>query len=529
MKTRLPSFLFLIQSTHLAAANKMRICIAAATLLAAVPLQLTSAGSSEPGSLSPQLIHEIQSNFKMDQQTRVKHNAITNNDINSLALNRKIVQGTDGHFSHRIDFKGITNQKSSGRCWLFAGLNTMRPRVIHEKNLPQFEFSTAYLQFWDKMEKSNLFLEYMIEMRETNYLDREWELVHKWTMSDGGWWNFVVDLVEKYGVVPKDVMPETQSSENTRIMNRVLDRKLRNDAVKIRAMHKDGATLIQLREHKRKALAQIYRFLAINLGQPPTEFEWRYEIKMKGEKDSKDIETAAEKSAGTKSESNKKQTPKPAIDITARQQLSPRVKYTPKTFYKQFVNVPLGDYVCISNDPTNAYNKHFQYKRSRNMFASADMDFVNLPIDALKTAAMKSVLANEPVWFAADVGKDQSSKLGIMAHQLYDYDPLFDFDTTISKADRVRFRSGGSNHAMVFMGVDVHNGKPLKWLVENSWGTDRGDKGKWTLYNSWFNEHVYQVIINKRHLSKKTLKIFKEKPAVLPAWYPGASTSRTAD
>ena len=377
----------------------------------------------QDGALSPALIDELRTGFRFDAETRVRHNAVTNASINDLSLNRSIVAGEDGHFSHRIKTKGVTNQKASGRCWMFAGLNTMRPKVIDAKKLDSFEFSTAYLQFWDKMEKSNLFLEYMIEMRDTDYLDREWELVHKWTLGDGGWWNFVVDLIEKYGVVPKSVMPETKSSENTNEMNIVLERMLNAHAVKLHAMHKGGKSVAELRDFKKKALAEVYRFLVINLGEPPREFEWRYVAPTPGDKDG---ESGKEKVASTgnsaapavvvvktgDASSLKPFEVRPA-DATddaavlptpskvapassAVKGLTPLRKYTPREFYKEYVGVALRDYVCLYNDPTNAYRSHLRFSRARNMAGSPDMDFVNLESDALKSIASASVIANEP-------------------------------------------------------------------------------------------------------------------------------------
>jgi len=462
-------------------------------------------GAAASGELSPALVEDIRGSFEMDAETRVRHNAVTNNSINDLALNRGIVAGQDGHFSHKINFKGITNQKASGRCWLFAGLNTMRPKVIREKKLPEFEFSVAYLQFWDKMEKANLFLETMIEMRETSYLDREWEHVLQWTMGDGGWWNFVVDLIEKYGVVPKDVMPETQSSENTKVMNAVLDRKLRADTVTIRKMHAAGASVNELRAFKEESLKEIYRFLVINLGEPPTEFEWRYAIKNK--KDDEDESPSAAKESKV-------------------EDLTPAVTYTPKEFYERFVGVPLSDYVCLYSDPLSEFHKHYRFTRSKNVFGKPDMNFVNLPIGDLKTYAMQAIVANEPVWFAANVGRDRSDKLGIMADRLYDYDPLFGLDTQVSKVDRLKLRAGASNHAMALMGVDIRDGKPVKWLVENSWGKERGDQGVYTLHNDWFDEHVYNIIIHKRHVPADVLNVFDEEATSLPPWYPSVPSVR---
>ncbi len=452
------------------------------------------------GELTPELLGELRDSLKFNAATRVKHNAVTNNDIKSLALNRSILRGHDGHFSHKIDFKGITNQKSSGRCWMFAGFNTMRPQVIDDHKLPSFEFSTAYLQFWDKMEKSNLFLEEMIELRDRDHLDREWQLVHEWSVSDGGWWNYVVDLVEKYGAVPKDVMPETHSSENTRTMNLVLERKLRADAVRMHNIYRRGGSVADMRAFKKKSLKELYRFLTINLGEPPTEFVWRYEKESK-KKDNDDQE--------------KPHTVEQTDLVTAQ-------KYTPKSFYEKFVSVPLRDYVCLYNDPVNPYQRHYHFERSKNIAGKPDMHFVNIAIDQMKSIAMKSVMANEPVWFAANVSHDQSTEHGLMASGLYSYGPLFDLDLSMTKSQRVRYMDGASNHAMVFMGVDVKEGKPVKWLVENSWGAEKGKKGTWTLLNNWFDDHVYVIIVHKKHVPAKTMKIFRQKPVALPAWYPGA-------
>jgi bleomycin hydrolase len=240
--------------------NSFRILIALYLLaiLSASPLL------AEDGSLSPELIDEIRSSFEMDPHTRAMYNAITNKDIKDLALNREIVRSHDKLFSHKIDVKGITNQKSSGRCWLFAGLNNIRHHVIKKHELGKFEFSQIYLTFWDKLEKANTFLEYIIEFRDRDILDRELEFALKMPCGDGGFWENVVDLVNKYGVVPKDAYAETNSSNSTGSMNRILSKKLRADAVKLRKMHQQGKPLEQLRIEKEKMLAEVYKILVIN-------------------------------------------------------------------------------------------------------------------------------------------------------------------------------------------------------------------------------------------------------------------------
>ncbi|MFT6863424.1 MAG: bleomycin hydrolase [Akkermansiaceae bacterium] len=454
------------------------------------------------GTLTPELLSTLRGGYEMSTTDLVRHNAITNNEINKLALNRKIIAGEDGQFSHKIKTKGITNQKSSGRCWMFAGFNVMRPKVIHEQGLDRFEFSTSYLQFWDKMEKSNLYLEDVIELRDADRLDREWLLINEWMVGDGGWWNYLVGLVGKYGVVPTSVMPETHSSENTRTMNLVLDRLLRAKANGILEAAKTGASVADLRQLKNKGLAEVYRFLVINLGEPPTEFEYRYKSKAEDD-DKKDDEIEG-------------------VLPPVEEKLTEWKSFTPQSFYRDFVGIDLADFVCLYNDPSQEMGGHFRFDRARNIAGAKDMHFANIAIDEMKKTAVKSVLANEPMWFAVNMGFDQSSEHGLMQVDLFDYETLFGLELDLTKAERSRFGSGASNHAMVLMGVDLKDGEPRKWLVENSWGDAKGQKGKWTLYDEWFTEHVYTIIVNKKHVKKETLAIFEKEAGVLPAWYPGA-------
>ncbi len=437
---------------------------------------------AETGGLTDEAIDKVRSSFKMDEHTRAMYNAITNTNITSLALNRDILRQHNEIFSHKIEAKGITNQKSSGRCWLFAGLNVMRPAVIEKHNLKSFEFSQNYLAFWDKLEKANSFLEHMIEFRERDILDREIEFLLRKPIPDGGYWENVVNLVEKYGVVPKDIMPETNSSGNTGLMNKLISRKLRADAVKLRRMHERDKPLEKLRARKTKMLAEVYQMLVMNLGEPPREFQWRFE--------------------------------------DANSAVSKLKTYTPKSFYDDFVGVDLHQYVDIFNDPSKPYGKHYRIALTRNLYDGDDAHFANVEMSTLKAIAVKALLADEPLWFSCDVGKDQSRDHGIMAMELFDYDSIYGTRMAMTKAERSLFRESVPNHAMVFIGIDMHNDKPVKWLVENSWGSDKGSKGRWALYDSWFDMNVYSIIVKKEYVPKDVLEIFKRPAIRRPVWDP---------
>ena len=461
--------------------------------------QLT--GISHAGELTPDFLTELREGYEMSVVDRACHNAVTNTDINSLALNREVVRGDDGHFSHRIKSKGITNQKKSGRCWMFAGLNALRPQVIRDHDMAEFEFSTAYLQFWDKLEKANLYLESVIELRDADFLDRDWEVVNKHAVEDSGWWNYVAGLVEKYGAVPASVMPETHASANTGTLNHILSRLLRARVIRILEQYADGADLETLRAGKHDALREVYRLLVIHLGEPPTEFEWRYPRRKQGDGNdsSADMSTAAEE------------------DLTLPE------RYTPQSFSRKFIACSLSDFVCLYNDPHNEFGQHYRFSRAHNIVGNESMHFVNIDTAPMKKIAVASILANEPLWFAVNMEIDQSNELGLMEHQLFDYESLFGIDLTVSKADRTRFHAGASCHAMALMGVDLDpTGRPRKWLVENSWGDDKGNKGRWTLHDKWFDEHVYTIIVHKRHVPAGIMKRFEEKAIELPAWYPSA-------
>jgi bleomycin hydrolase len=427
-------------------------------------------------------LQEIQKSYNTDDdETRAITNAVTNNDVKKLALNNENTTSGDFYFSDNVKTKGITNQESSGRCWLFASLNVMRQKVIENYSLSDFEFSQNYSFFWDQLEKANLFLEGIIETRNEDKTHRKVEWLLKNPINDGGIWNGFVNVVEKYGVVPTEAMPETNSSNNTRWMSRLIIRKLREDAIILRNM--ENASIEELRERKIEMLGEIYRILAINLGEPPTSFTWRY----------KDTDG----------------------------NISDLKEYTPLSFYKEFIKVNVADYIMIMNDPSREYYKLYEIEFDRNTYEGTNWVYINLPNDVIKEFAVKSIKDNEAMYFSCDVGKQLNSEKGLLDINNYDFESLFGVGFGMNKTERISTYESGSSHGMTLVAVDLdEKEKPTKWLLENSWGSSSGFKGHLVMTDEWFDEYMFRIVINKNYISEKVLKILKSEPIMLPPWDP---------
>ncbi len=459
----------------------MRAVIGTITIVFALTSTI-SAGARKTG-LSSEMIERIEAQFdnRGDHQNLI--NAITNNDIKDLSLNREKVVAHNKHFNHKLKKSGITNQKSSGRCWLFAGLNVFNPALMAKLNLSEFELSEPYLTFWDKMEKANLFLEEMIDLCDRPLDDRKLQIILEDPFGDGGWWHYVTDLIDKYGTVPLSSMPETKQSSKTDIINQLINRKLRAAASELRQMHAAGQTEDDLRRRKEDVLGDIYAALVLAYGKPPERFTFRYENK----------------------------------DST----VSEPTEYTPRSFYEEFLAADMPKFAIMMDNPNREYERLYQIESSRNMADKSDLTLLNLPIEKIKQYCLKALLDSQVVWFACDVGKDHYGDSGVLAVDVYDYNTTFGIDFTISKADRIAYFDSYPTHAMVLLGTDTAaDGRPVKWLVENSWGTEKGDKGYWYMYDGWFDEYVYVAVVDERHLDADDRERLKEKPQILPAWDP---------
>ncbi len=432
--------------------------------------------------LSDTQLKELRASLKMDAATHAAMNAVSNNDIKDLALNRDIVISNDDLFSFSLPTKGVTDQENTGRCWMFAGLNTMRQSVIKKYKLDDFELSQSYLAFYDKLEKANVFLEFIIATPDRDLLDREVDVMLEDPVGDGGYWGYVTNIIQKYGVVPKKFMQESHTSSNTGRLNSLLTKLLRRDASVLRTMAAAKKGAPELRHEKMKMLKDVYRVLVINYGEPPETFAWRVE-----------------------DDSTKK--------------VSDPVTYTPQQFYHDVIATDLSDYVTLTNYPNHKYNTNFSVNLTQSMADLPEMTFVNIDMPQMKACALAALLDSNRVWFGCDVGPDVNSKKGLMATGLYNYEDLLGVKLDMSKQDRLDYRSS-SNHAMVLVGVDIMNGKPVKWKVENSWGKDSGDGGFFTMSDEWFDEYVLNVVVPSKYIPADVLALTKQKPTPLPVWDP---------
>lgn len=436
------------------------------------------------GGINDEMMRQIKQSYQNSSSDRAIRNAIGNNDIRKLALNQDNMKGMDTHFSIKVNSKGITDQKSSGRCWLFTGLNVMRAKAIARHNLGSFEFSQTYPFFFDQLEKANLFLQGIIDTGDKPMDDKMVEWLFHHPLSDGGTFTGVADIVSKYGLVPKDVMPETNSSENTSRMANLIALKLREQGLQLRELTAKGAKADVLEKTKTEMLGDIYRMLVLNLGVPPTEFTWT-EYNAQG---------------------------KPVSTET----------YTPLSFLKKYGDENLiGNYVMLMNDPSREYYKSYEIDYDRHRYDGKNWTYVNLPIEDIKEMAITSLKDSTMMYFSCDVGKCLNSDRGLLDLRNYDYDSLMGVTFGMDKKQRIQSFASGSSHAMTLMAVDLDkNGNPTKWMVENSWGASSGYQGHLIMTDDWFNEYMFRLVIETKYATKKVQEILKQKPIRLPAWDP---------
>ena len=440
-------------------------------------------GAQNDGGISDGMLQRIRASYEDTPADHALRNAICNNDIRKLVVNQPNQGEIDTYFSHRVPSKGVTDQQQSGRCWLFSGLNVLRARMIARYGLGAFEFSQNYCFFWDQLEKANLFLQGVIDTREKPMDDKMVEWLFRNPLSDGGTFTGVADIVSKYGLVPKEVMPETNSSENTSRMAGLIAEKLREYGLQLRDRAAKGAKQPALEKDKTEMLGTVYRMLVLNLGIPPTEFTWT----RKDEKGNP-VETA---------------------------------QYTPMSFLEKYGDKNLLDnYVMLMNDPSREYYKCYEIDFDRHRYDGRNWTYVNLPADEIKEMAIASLKDSTMMYFSCDVGKFLNSERGLLDVNNYDYASLMGTTFGMDKKQRVQTFASGSSHAMTLMAVDVKDNKPVKWMVENSWGATNGYQGHLIMTDEWFDEYMFRLVVEKKFATPKVLEILKQKPIRLPAWDP---------
>ena len=434
------------------------------------------------GGIDAALLAKLRDAYKGDATDKALKNALSGTSISKLAVNSENAAMMDTHFSDRVRTKGITDQKSSGRCWLFTGLNVLRAKMIDKYDLPSFEFSQNYIFSYDQLEKCNLFLQGIIDTRGLSDDDRKVDWLFSNPLSDGGQFTGVSNLVTKYGLVPSDAMPETFCSSNTSAMSSLLKLKLREDGLRLRSAK---GSMKQLLAMKEAMLTEIYRFLTLCLGEPPVSFKW--------------------------------------TRCNSKDEIVSVKEYTPQSFYEEFVGEDLeNNYIMVMNDPCREYGKVYEIDFDRHVYDGHNWLYVNLPVERIKEMAIASIKDNTAMYFSCDVAKFMDRSKGTLDLANFDYESLSGFTFGMDKSERVRTHASGSSHAMTLIAVDIdaESGKPVKWMVENSWGPASGYKGNLIMTDEWFNEYMFRLVVEKKYVPADILKMFESDPVLLPAWDP---------
>ena len=442
---------------------------------------VTASAQQKDGGISQQMLQQIEKSQTGGAADKALFNAIAANSIDVLAKNHSVSEGElDTYFSTETKSQSITDQKQSGRCWMFSGFNVLRSGFAQRSDSLTVELSQDYLFFYDQLEKANLFLQGVIDCASKPMDDERVRFFFQNPINDGGTFCGVADLTEKYGVVPKSVMPETYSAENTSRMASLLKSKLREYGLQLRKMAAQKKSKQAMQAEKTKMLSTVYHMLKLTLGEPVKEFTYAF-------RDSKG------RSLGAK-------------------------RYTPKEFFKELTGRETlnGTFIMVMNDPRREYYKTYEVDFDRHTYDGHNWKYLNLPMDDIAQLAIASLKDGRKMYSSYDVGKFLDRKRGYCDIQSFDYGSLFSTTFPMTKAERISTFDSGSTHAMTLTAVDLDaNGKPLKWKVENSWGADWGQKGCLIMTNEWFNEYMFRLVVDKKYVSDKLLKLAEQKPVMV--------------
>ena len=446
---------------------------------------MSANAQTKAGGISQEMLQKIEQSQKNCKTQRALRNAIASNNINNLAKNPQKQGPVDNHFSVETTSQSIHDQKSSGRCWMFTSMNVLRSDFARQhKDTLAVEFSHDYTFFFDQLEKSNLFLQGAINTAAKDIEDPEVKFFFKAPINDGGTFCGIIDLTAKYGLVPKCVMPETYQSENSRLQGQIISTKLREFGLELRKMVQAKKKPAAIEARKTEMLAEVYRILSMTLGEPVKEFKYAHR------------------------------------DKTGKI-IGEEKTYTPQSFYKEVAGDPMaGKYAMLMNDPRHPYYKVYEVQHDRHVYDGHNWLYVNLPVDRIKDIAISSIRDGKAMYFSCDVAKFLNSKKGVLDIANYDYSSLFGIDLNMDKRQRVMTHASGSSHAMTLMAVDIRDDKPLKWMVENSWGAESGYKGHLIMTDEWFNEYMFRLVAEKKYVPSDVLEMLKQEPVRLPAWDP---------
>ena len=436
---------------------------------------------TKDGGISTQMLSQIQQSQKSTVADKAIFNAVASNSIDDLAKNQANQGEIDTYFSNETPKQSIMDQKSSGRCWMFSGLNVLRANFAKaHKDTLSVEYSQNYLFFYDQLEKANLMLQGVIDCAKKPIDDPRVQFFFKNPINDGGTFCGVADLTEKYGLVPKSVMPETFSSDNTSRMAKMISSKLREFGLELRDMVNGSKKPAAIKARKTEMLGTVYHMLTMTLGEPVKQFQYAFKNK------------------------NGKA-------------VAPAKTYTPLEFYKETVGGPLnGTFIMIMNDPRRPYNKTYEVEFDRHTYDGHNWKYLNLPMSDIENLAMASIKDGRKMYSSYDVGKQFDRKRGYLDTENYDYESLLGTTFGMNKAQRISTFDSGSTHAMTLTAVDIDsNGKPLKWKVENSWGPSYGQNGCLIMTNRWFEEYMFRLVIDNKYVPTDMMKQYEQKPTML--------------
>lgn len=422
-----------------------------------------------------------------DKHNNIIRRAVTKNGIHSASFDQEIANINTPIFSIDLDTGKVANQKQSGRCWMFAALNTMRHDIKDRFHISdEFQLSQSYTLFWDKFEKANYFYENVLKTATEPLDSRRVAFLLTTPQQDGGQWDMIVSIIEKYGLVPQSIYPESKASSATTELNNTLNTLLRHDATVLRGLVAQQASKDKISNARNEMLANVYRLLSLTLGEPPVQFDFEYRDELH--------------------------------NFHVERQL------TPQDYYQKFVSWDLDEYISVINAPTadKPFDATYNVDMLGNVVGGRDVKHLNVDINKMKAFAISQLKDGQSVWFGVDMGPQVDRESGLMASGIFASDDLFNVDSTMTKAQRLDYGESLMTHAMVLTGVDLdENDQPTKWKVENSWGEKVGKKGYFTMSDDWMSEYAYQIVVKKEYLSSELVNIYdNSKPTLLSPWDP---------